>query len=85
MVNYKTGKVHAIHALADPAAEQPPTDLTKREKQVLELIRDGKLSKEISETLFISVHTVNTHRQRILGKLNANNSHEAVRFASAMS
>ncbi|WP_235782360.1 response regulator transcription factor [Phocaeicola paurosaccharolyticus] len=42
------------------------------------------LSKEISEQLFISVHTVNTHRQRILEKLDVNNSMEAVKYASAL-
>ncbi|MDR3195000.1 MAG: LuxR C-terminal-related transcriptional regulator [Tannerella sp.] len=58
--------------------------LTPREINVLRLIKDGLLSKEISEQLFISVHTVNTHRQRILEKLDVNNSMEAVRYASAL-
>jgi DNA-binding CsgD family transcriptional regulator len=40
------------------------------------------LSKEISNVLSISLHTVNTHRQRFLEKLGANNSMEAVMFAS---
>ncbi len=55
--------------------------LTDRELEVLTLIAQGKLSKEISELLHISVYTVNTHRQRILEKLNVDNSHEAVRCA----
>ncbi|MCE7038896.1 LuxR C-terminal-related transcriptional regulator [Dyadobacter sp. CY312] len=59
--------------------EKPVTkDLTLREKQILEMIRSGNLSKEISHMLSISVHTVNTHRQRILEKLNAGNAMEAV-------
>jgi len=45
-------------------------------------VRNGLLSKEISNKLSISVHTVNTHRQRFLEKLGANNSMEAVVFAS---
>ncbi|MDR1880928.1 MAG: LuxR C-terminal-related transcriptional regulator, partial [Tannerellaceae bacterium] len=40
--------------------------------------------KEISNQLCISVHTVNTHRQRILEKLDVDNSLEAVKYASAL-
>jgi DNA-binding CsgD family transcriptional regulator len=61
---------------------QPQLELTKREVEILKLVKAGYLSKEISNHLSISVHTVNTHRQRLLEKLGANNSLEAVRFAS---
>jgi DNA-binding CsgD family transcriptional regulator len=77
LLNYKTGKIISI--------ETPPKvqfELTKRETEILKLVRDGFLSKEISDKLAISVHTVNTHRQRFLEKLGANNSMEAVVFAS---
>ncbi len=43
--------------------------LSVREKQVLMLIDKGLTSKEISETLSISINTVSRHRQEILGKL----------------
>jgi DNA-binding CsgD family transcriptional regulator len=59
-------------------------ELSSREIEILQLIKAGKLSKEISEQLCISVHTVNTHRQRILEKLDANNSIEAIKYASAL-
>lgn len=58
--------------------------LTKRELEILNLISQGKLSKEISENLHISIHTVDTHRQHILAKLNVDNSHEAVRCALSL-
>lgn len=80
--NFKTG---AVQSLSDPQTPVRPTELqalTKRETQVLSLIRDGHLSKEISDLLSISVHTVNTHRQRILSKLEVGNSIEAVRIAA---
>lgn len=80
IVNYKTGDIINITA----KEKQTETNLSEREKQILSLIKDGMLSKEISDKLLISVHTVNTHRQRILQKLNANNSLEAVRFASEL-
>jgi len=54
--------------------------LSKREKEILKLISDGKASKEIADDLYISVHTVNTHRQNILEKLNVKNSHEAIKI-----
>lgn len=75
--NYKTGKVVPIQA----ARPQEPS-LSKREVEILQLVKEGRLSKEISEKLFISVHTVNTHRQRILEKLGANNSLEAITHAA---
>jgi DNA-binding CsgD family transcriptional regulator len=56
--------------------------LSPREIEILQMIKDGRLSKEISDRLCISVHTVNTHRQRILEKLDADNSMEAVKYAS---
>lgn len=55
--------------------------LSHREIEILTWIEQGKLSKEIAEKLHISIHTVNTHRQRILQKLKVDNSIEAVRYA----
>lgn len=60
------------------------TILTTRELEILKKISKGLLSKEISNLLGVSVHTVNTHRQRILAKLNVNNSIEAVKYATAL-
>lgn len=77
LLNFKTGKFVPI--------EPTPTvqiDLTKREIEILKLVKEGLLSKEISNKLSISLHTVNTHRQRFLAKLGANNSVEALMFAS---
>lgn len=55
--------------------------LTKRETQVLSLIEQGANSKQIAETLSISVHTVSRHRQEILAKLKIKSSIEACRIA----
>jgi DNA-binding CsgD family transcriptional regulator len=75
--NHQTGETTAINL-----PQHLSSNLTKRESEVFHFVRKGLLSKEISEKLSISVHTVNTHRQRILGKLNANNSMEAAAFAA---
>lgn len=58
--------------------------LSKREKEVLNLIREGKLSKQIAAILGISINTVNRHRQNILEKLSVANSVEAVAAATLM-
>lgn len=53
--------------------------LTPREREVLALAKEGMFSKEISEKLNISVHTVNRHRQNILEKLQVDNMIEAIK------
>lgn len=58
--------------------------LTAREKEILLMIKEGKLSKQIADTLEISVHTVNRHRQNILEKLSVGNSIEAIMAAESM-
>ena len=58
--------------------------LSQREKEILCLVDNGKMSKEIAEMLSISLYTVNRHRQNILEKLRVKNSHEASRVAKLM-
>lgn len=58
--------------------------LSSREKQVLSLISKGMLSKDIAEKLFISINTVSRHRQKILQKLQVNNSIEACKIAKEL-
>lgn len=55
--------------------------LSKREKEVISLIADGKSSYYISDLLFISIHTVNNHRKNILRKLRITSLAELIRFA----
>lgn len=77
LLNFKTGKITPMEA-----SRKVQLELTKREIEILKHVKEGLLSKEISNKLSISVHTVNTHRQRFLEKLGANNSFEAVMFAA---
>jgi len=80
LLNFRTGKIiSCIESQEDIA-----NTLTKREIEVLKLVKDGFLSKEISDKLTISFHTVNTHRQRVLEKLGVDNSMEAVMLASKL-
>jgi DNA-binding NarL/FixJ family response regulator len=57
----------------------PP--LTKREKEVLSHIAEGLTNAQISEKLFISVDTVDTHRKNLHTKLNVKNTAMLIRFA----
>lgn len=58
--------------------------LSNRECEILWLIERGYMSKEIASELFISINTVNRHRQNILMKLQAANSVEACRIAKSL-
>jgi DNA-binding NarL/FixJ family response regulator len=55
--------------------------LTPRELEVLKLIAEAHTSKEIAQTLFISVKTVERHRQNILDKLGMRDRVELTRYA----
>jgi two-component system response regulator NreC len=59
-----------------------PIDLlTSREREVLQMIAEGRTNKEIANTLNLSVYTVEAHRGRIMEKLNLHSTGELVRFA----
>ncbi len=79
LLNYKTGKITSLSR-----EDSSVSILSKRETEILSLIKEGFRSKEISYKLFISLHTVNTHRQRILEKLKVSNSVEAVNYAAKL-
>ncbi len=61
--------------------ESPLDGLSSREKEVLQLVAEGKTSKEISEILFLSSKTVDTYRRRIMNKLGLNDITALIRFA----
>jgi NarL family two-component system response regulator LiaR len=56
-------------------------DLTDRERQILQLLAQGKRNDDIAQELFISPQTVQTHVRNILGKLRVHSKLEAVAFA----
>jgi DNA-binding NarL/FixJ family response regulator len=60
---------------------QKRLSLSKREKEILSLISQGYTSSTISQALYISKYTVETHRKNILRKLNFSSSTELVKFA----
>ncbi|MCB0746639.1 MAG: response regulator transcription factor [Ignavibacteriae bacterium] len=56
-------------------------DLTKTERKILKLISQDKTSRLIAEELFVSVKTVENHRNNISKKLNLQGSHSLVKYA----
>jgi DNA-binding NarL/FixJ family response regulator len=65
--------------LAEPEVEK----LTKRERQILKLLAEGKSPQEIAEFLYISIPTVRTHRARILKKLGLRTQAHLIKYAVA--
>jgi DNA-binding CsgD family transcriptional regulator len=57
-------------------------ELTPRESEVFEHVAQGKTSKQIADTLAISVHTVNNHRKRICRKVGVHSTAELVASAA---
>lgn len=62
-------------------SELPADPLTTREREVLQLVAEGKTTKAIAAVLGISVKTAESHRTRILRKLDAPNTAGVVRYA----
>lgn len=58
-----------------------PVLISKRECEIITLIADGYTNAQIAEKLFISAHTVNTHRKNIMAKLNVKNTAGIVMYA----
>lgn len=75
VINHKTGEILA------PAFIPVEKQLTNREREILLLIRQGLLSKEIADRLHISIYTVSNHRKNILVKLGVDNVIEAINIA----
>lgn len=81
-------KVAAGQKVVDPTlvpAERPPEDdlnrLTQRERQILQLIAEGKSNKEIASLLNLSVNTVSVHRQNLMEELGIHRTAELVLYA----
>jgi DNA-binding NarL/FixJ family response regulator len=73
----------ALTALARGSLPQQitPESLTDREQDVLSLLAQGRTNKEIAQTLFLSVRTIEAHLHNIYGKLNVSSRTEAVLWA----
>jgi DNA-binding CsgD family transcriptional regulator len=80
LVNTQTGELYLFPSKESITEHR----LSFREKEILQLLSTGLISKQIADKLFISVNTVNTHRQRIIEKLSVSNTAEAIKYAGSM-
>jgi DNA-binding NarL/FixJ family response regulator len=71
----------SLQRLKNEAASDTYELLTPREREVLQLIAEGKSNKEAAATLFVSPTTVETHRARIMDKLDLHSTAEIVLYA----
>ncbi len=86
--------VHQGHSFLYPAAagaliedyrrhveKEPYDSLTEREREIFRLVAEGHTSREIADTLFITLKTVHNHRAKIMIKLNIHNRSELIKYA----
>jgi two-component system, NarL family, response regulator NreC len=70
-----------VHQLEEMGAEDSYELLTNREREVLQLVAEGKSNKEVANLLNLSLYTIETHRTHILQKLNLHSVPELILYA----
>lgn len=65
----------------DEASEDSPSALSPREREIIQLLAEGKSNNEVADMLYISAKTVETHRAHIMEKLNLHSITELVHYA----
>lgn len=73
--------IRSMMQKANPQSVSKFELLSKREVELLKLIAEGKSNKEIADELFISVRTVESHKNHIMVKLELKNQVELIKFA----
>jgi DNA-binding NarL/FixJ family response regulator len=79
------GKEYVNFSVATALKRNAPNNLlpalTKREKQILELIAEGQTNHEIADALFLNVTTIDSHRKNMLTKFNVKNTAALIKMA----
>lgn len=73
----------ALHPPEGNVRKRPPSTLTSRQREVLQLVAEGKGTKEIASLLKISVKTVEFHKFRIMDELDLHSTAELTKYAIA--
>lgn len=71
----------SIEYLSGTQSKYKAVDISNREKEVLQLVSDGYTDQQIADQLYISYHTVNSHRKNLIIKLDAKNTAELIKKA----
>jgi two-component system response regulator NreC len=71
----------AVMAAVQSKGQRPVDPLTARERQVLQLIAEGKSTKDVASLLGVSVKTAESHRSRLMQKLDIHETASLVRYA----
>lgn len=83
--HYFTGNVSEVlfarYLGTGPIPDSGTGDLTSREREIVQLLAEGKSNKEVASTLGISIKTVETHRAAIMRKLRCDSFADLVRYA----
>lgn len=77
---YMSLDINMTHAEKQEIKDVPV--LSSREKEVLQLIADGLTNPQIAEKLFLSMHTVDSHRKNLLTKFGVNNTAGLIKLAA---
>lgn len=70
-----------LHSTKSSKGVQTVVELTGREREIVQLLAEGKSNKEVASTLGISVKTAETHRANVMHKLGLHSTAELVRYA----
>ncbi len=73
--------LEALVTTKDEEEDEKHGKLTIREKEILRLAADGQTNREIAQTLFLSIRTVEKHRQSVMRKLGLSKREELTKFA----
>ena len=73
--------IESLVSQSAPSNRQPFSLLTERESEVLQLISEGKSTKQVAVDLNVSAKTVESHRRQAMGKLNIRNVAELTKYA----
>jgi DNA-binding NarL/FixJ family response regulator len=84
LVYLSPGVSNAVVEAYHSKSEKPKNRLTLRERQVLQLIAEGKSTKDVASLLGISVKTAETHRTRLMQKLDIHETASLVLYAVRM-
>jgi DNA-binding NarL/FixJ family response regulator len=71
-----------VYQEARPFPEDPYGRLTDREREVFQLVVEGRTNAQVAEILFISAKTVDNHRTHLMEKLGVHNTAELLRYAA---